>query len=100
MINFVSYENIRDGYKYDHIVYNGVPYYYLASDYNVPDEYISFDSEKVYITIVDSDGEAYDKSIKEEAWIYKNDEDVLFIYFQSAPFTRDVKYASEHYKFD
>ena len=61
---------------------------------------LSFDSEKVYITIVDSDGEAYDKSIKEEAWIYKNDEDVLFIYFQSAPFTRDVRYASEHYKFD
>ena len=100
MINIVSYENIRDYYKYDHVVYNGTAYYYLKSDINVPEEYIPFSTQKISVILVDEDGNPYDKNRTEEAWTYIGDEKLLFIYFQSAPFTRDKSLASEMYNFD
>lgn len=100
MIYLVSYENIRDNFKYDHIEYDGTSYYYLKTDYSVPSEFIPFDSERVYINIVDNDGDAYDENRKEEARIYVNDKERLFIYFQSAPFTKNKRYAAEFYGFD
>ena len=95
--NFIPYEFIKQFLCYDHIVYEGIPYYWADAD--VPKEYIPFASEKVYVTLVDSDGEPYDENRKEEARIYQNDEHMTFIYYGSAAFTKDKSLALDYYGF-
>lgn len=94
---FIPYEFIKQFLCYDHIVYEGTPYYWAEVD--VPKEYIPFALEKVYVTLVDNDGEPYDENRKEEARIYQNDENMTFIYYGSAAFTKDKSLALDYYGF-
>ena len=77
----VSYEDVRQYLLYDHIIYNGTPYYIVDES---PD--LSEDGRLVYETfcdviIVDKDGNPYDAERKEEAWIFPDtDPEIIYIY--------------------
>ncbi len=91
---FIPYDLRKQYLQYDHIKYDGVDYYYLRTDADVPDEYSLF-GDKVQVQIVDKNGKPYDKDKYEDAYLYIGDEDAVFIYFGSAPFTRDRSLALE-----
>ena len=91
---FIPYDLRTQYLQYDHIKYDGVDYYYLRTDADVPDEYSLF-GDKVQVQIVDKNGKPYDKDKYEDAYLYIGDEDAVFIYFGSAPFTRDKSLALE-----
>ena len=65
----------------------------LDSEYDVPKEYIPFAEDKIYVTLVDEEGDAYLEGEQEEAYLYQNDRDKIYIYFQSAPYTKDKSLA-------
>ena len=92
----VPYDFIKQFLCYDHIMYNG-EHYYRVEQGSIPEEYadvfIPFSSERIYVTLVDGDGDPYDSNRKEEARTYVNDEDIIFIYFGSCPFTKDKRFA-------
>ena len=100
VINFISYDDIRQFILYDHIICDGIPYYILGNKNDIPDKYVPFSSEIVYVTLVDAEGDAYDKNRKEEGWLYQNDNDRLYIYFGSMVFTKDKRLASNRYGFN
>ena len=97
----VSYEDVRKFLLYDHIIYNGTPYYITE---NSPD--LSEDGRLVYETfcdviIVDKNSNPYDAERKEEAWIFPDtDPEIIYIYFNSAYYTRDTSLVASHYKFE
>lgn len=82
---------------YDHIVYNG-EHYYLLGDYDIPDEFIPFSSESIYVTIVDGEGKPFDESRKEEAWTYVGDDEMIYIYFGSAKYTKNKSLFTKYFQ--
>ena len=79
--------------QYHHISYNGVQYYYLDSDIEIPNEYIPF-GDSVKVQVVDKDGIPYNEDLFEEAFTYRNDDRIIYLYFQSAVFTKDTSKAA------
>ena len=90
----VSYESSLQYLKYDHISRDGVSYYVLDEKNEIPDEYEPF-GETVKIQIVDSDGTPYDAERYEDAYTYRNDVDMKYLYFGSAKYTSDRSLAAE-----
>jgi hypothetical protein len=96
-----SYDKIKKQMLFDHIVYEGTPYY-LASESPTglsEDKNLLID-ETVKITIVDKNGIPYDAVRTEDAWVFVNDPDRLYVYYGSAYYTRDTSLASKHYGFE
>ena len=91
-ISNISYDSIKDLLMFHHIVYDGTDYYMLDGEFDVPKEFKPF-GDKIYVTLVDEEGEAYAEDKQEEAFLYQNDSDKIYIYYQSAPFTKDKKLA-------
>jgi len=94
-----SYEDIRQYLLYDHIIYNGTPYYIAANQSPALSEDSYLVHETVHdVIIVDEDGNPYDAERKEEALIYPNsDQEIIYVYFNSAYYTRNKSLASVHY---
>lgn len=92
-VSHIPYDDIKSLLMFHHIVYEGTDYYMLDSEYDVPKEYIPFAEDKIYITLVDEEGDAYVEGEQEEAYLYQNDRDKIYIYFQSAPYTKDKSLA-------
>ena len=88
VVTFIPYLTVKNYLLFHHVVYNGEAYYMLDSEYDLPDKVVPF-SEKVTVILVDEDGDAYDPEREEEAYLYKNDEDKMYLYFDSAKYTKD-----------
>ncbi len=84
---YIPYSLIQHFNFQHHISYNGYDYYLIGS--GVPDEYYPFASEPVKVTLVDKNGTPYDEERTEEAWVYENDTEGWFIFYNSDPYTRD-----------
>ena len=87
-VKYVSYEKINERLLFHHIRYEGTDYYYLDSEYEVPEEYTLFGDE-IEVTLVDMGGDAYDETKTEKAYTYNGDVDNVYIYYLSAAFTKD-----------
>ncbi len=97
----LSYETIRDRLLFDHIVYEGTPYYLACeSPKGLSEDKNLLIDETVKITIVDKNGIPYDAERTEDAWIFVNDPDKIYVYYGSAYYTRDTSLASKHYGFE
>ncbi len=96
----LAYETIRDRLLFDHIVYDGTPYYLAdESPDGLSEDKVLRIEETVKITIVDENGTPYDAERTEDAWVFVNDPDRIFVYYGSAYYTRDTSKASKHYGF-
>ena len=96
----LSYETIKKYTMYDHIIYEDTEYYLMKQSVNLPDEFIPFADETVQVLLVDKRGKPYNEKKAEEAWLYENDIDKIFIYYGSTPYTKEKALASEHYGFE
>lgn len=96
----LPYEIIKKYTMYDHIIYENTEYYIMKQSASVPDEFIPFVDETVQVLLVDKSGKPYNEKKAEEAWLYANDNDKLFIYCGSTPYTKEKALASEHYGFE
>lgn len=96
----LAYEAIRDRLLFDHIVYDGTPYYLAhESPDGLSEDKVLRIEETVKIKIVDENGSPYDAERTEDAWIFVNDPDRIYVYYGSAYYTRDTSKASKHYGF-
>ena len=100
IVDMLPYEIVKQYLLYDHITYNGVDYY-LAKPGIIPPDVDNghFITEDVYIVLVDKDSVPYEENRKETAWLYENDPEAMYIYFNSADYTRSKSLASECYGF-
>lgn len=99
IIKKLPYDYVMQYILYDHIVYNGVDYY--ITDPDIPD-YIrkgNFTVEQDCIILVDAHGVPYDEEHAEDAWIFANDPDVMYLKFNSGTYTRIKELASPCYDF-
>ena len=100
MAEILPYSIVKQYLLYDHIAYDGVDYYLMdhAPSSDVRDG--KFVANDVYVVLVNQEGVPYKGSQKEPAWLLANDPDTLYIYFNSAYYTRDKSRASEMYGFN
>ena len=83
---FIPYSVIEHMNFQHHISYNGYDYYLIGG--GVPDEYSLF-GDKVEVTLVDKSGKPYKEYRVEEAWLYLNDTEGWFLFYNSDAYTRD-----------
>ncbi len=77
----VPYDFVSQFLFFDHISYNGEDYYLLDSDNSISDNLVPDTSKKLQVTLVNSQGEAYDGEKTEECWGVANDEACNYIYY-------------------
>lgn len=80
-----SLGEIRYGFaKYlmleDHIVYNGEHYYFHGSEEDA-DEGMYLLGDEIRVTLVDKTGKPYIANRTEPAYLYNNDPDAKYVYF-------------------
>ncbi len=85
---FIPYSVIQNLNFQHHISYNGHDYYLIGG--GVPDEYSLF-GDKVEVTLVDKSGKPYNEDRVEEGWLYRNDTEEWFLFYNSDPYTRDKR---------
>ncbi len=95
LVETTPYDVILIRWEYDHIEYNGTPYYRVKLSSEDP----IAPHETVYVTIVDKKGKPYDVLRQEEAWVFEADPEKNYIYFNDAYYTKDKSLASVHYGF-
>ncbi len=89
----ITYEQRMRTLQYDHISFDGEQYYFLSDYEDIPEAFIPF-GDSVKVQIVDKNGLPYDTNRFEEALTYKNDDKLVYLYFQSAYFTKDISKAA------
>ena len=91
---FVPTRVLEMFFLYDHIIYNGVPYYFCeyekVGDGIIPD----FDRE-ISIEMVSSSGRSYGKNKVDSAYLCENDDGQVYIYFGTWHYTKDRSLACE-----
>ena len=100
LTGLLPYETVRDMILFDHIVYDGTPYYLAANSPHLSEIQVLQIDEVVKIAIVDENGNPYDAARNEDAWAFVKDPDRVYLYYGSAYYTRDTSLASEHYGFE
>lgn len=102
--HLLPYDMVLSFQLYHHIQYNGVDYYLMNNTGDIPDEIdeAGFNTDGVYVTLVDKNGKPYDKNRKEEAWLLNNDTEAMYLYFLagSVEYTKDKSLACVSYRFD
>ena len=100
MAEILPYSIVKQYLLYDHITYHGVDYYLMDQAPLSDDHDEGFVKGEVYVVLVNQEGVPYKDSQMEPAWLLANDPDTLYIYFNSAYYTRDKSLASEMYGFN
>lgn len=103
IVDKLPYDTIMQYLLYDHIQYNGVDYYLLEGD--LPEHlsdgiYLRFAVAEDSVVLVDKDGVPYDEDRAEDAWIFDNDPEIIYLEFNSATYTRDKELALPIYEFN
>ena len=84
-----TYRTINTFILFDHIVYNGVPYY-MCCEQSVKKLGVSpMMTDPIEIVIVDDEGEPFDEEKKEEAWRMADDPDGTYVYYLDAVWTKN-----------
>lgn len=92
--SILPYNNVDHWLLYDHIEYNGVDYFWYEADLR-PDNVIPDFGKEIDISIVNSKCEPYDETRFGTAYLCQNDDNNIYIYYDSCYFVSDKSLASE-----
>ena len=96
---FIPYSAIMSWCAYEHISYDSTEYFFMEDEDR--EKYIDYkyiSDEEIEVTVVDINGNAYDKRKTETAHVYEEDEDIEFIIFNGEIYTKNIDMAGYWYK--